>query len=70
MKADPAIATVRRAREDICTAFDHDPAKIIQHYIEMQRRFAERLRRGPAEKVVPAEQSTDESTIENRDVDE
>jgi len=48
MKAtDPAIETTRRVREDICRSLDHDPAKVIEHYMKMQERFGARLRHGP-----------------------
>jgi hypothetical protein len=55
MNTDPAIETTRRAREDICSSCDHDPAKVIAYYLEMQRRFGDRLQHGPPEEQAGAE---------------
>ena len=48
MKADPAIAAVRKVRREISREFDNDPARLIEHYVEMQRRLEPaKVVRGP-----------------------
>ena len=47
MKTDPGIEKVRSARSKISQEAGHDPEKLIQHYIQYQKRFADRLRKGP-----------------------
>jgi hypothetical protein len=49
MKTDPAIKRTRDARRDISASADDDPVKIVEYYIEMQKRFAARLRPGPGD---------------------
>jgi hypothetical protein len=43
MKDDPGLEPVRAARHAISAAFDHDPARLLAYYVEMQRAFAGRL---------------------------
>jgi hypothetical protein len=47
MKIDPAIKRTRDARQAISSSVGDDPEKVIAYYIEMQKRFGERLRSGP-----------------------
>lgn len=47
MPNDPAIDAVRAARTQISEEFGDDPIRLVAHYIAMQKRFAERLIRGP-----------------------
>ncbi len=47
MPNDPAIDAVRAARVQISKEFDDDPTRLIAHYIEFQKRYAERLLHGP-----------------------
>jgi len=49
MKTDPAIRRTRDARRGISASVDDDPVKILEYYIEMQKRFATRLRPGPGD---------------------
>jgi hypothetical protein len=49
MKTDPAIRRTRDARHGISASVDDDPVKIVEYYIEMQKRFAARLCPGPAD---------------------
>ena len=49
MKTDPAIKRTRDARRDISASVGDDPVKIVEYYIEMQKRFAARLRLGPGD---------------------
>jgi hypothetical protein len=43
MKHDPVIARIRAARHDISARFDHDPHKLVEHYLRTQKRHAGRL---------------------------
>jgi hypothetical protein len=49
MKTDPAIERTRDARRLISTSVADDPARMVNYYIEMQKRFGARLRPGPAD---------------------
>jgi hypothetical protein len=49
MRPDPAIEIVRRVREEISDDVGHDPAKLIERYLELQKRFSDRLQRAPIE---------------------
>ncbi len=40
---DTAIDRVRDARHKISARFDHDTKRLIDHYIEYQKKFADRL---------------------------
>jgi hypothetical protein len=42
-KDDPAIETVRAARRRISEELGNDPSKVIDHYIEYQKKFGDRL---------------------------
>jgi hypothetical protein len=41
--SDPVIDEVRAVRSLISAQFDHDPAKLVAHYMELQKRHADRL---------------------------
>ncbi len=43
MKDDPAIAEIREVRHRISAEHDHDPRKVVDYYIEMQKQYRERL---------------------------
>jgi hypothetical protein len=43
MKSDKTIEEIRRVRKEISAEFDHDPKKLIEHYIELQEQYKERL---------------------------
>ena len=49
MKTDPAIKRTRDARRGISANVGDDPVKIVEYYIQMQKRFAARLRLGPGD---------------------
>ena len=38
-KIDPALEAVRKVRREISREFNNDPARLIEHYIERQRRI-------------------------------
>jgi hypothetical protein len=44
---DPAIDAIRQARHQISRAYDHDAARLIEHYKQMQDAFAGRIIQGP-----------------------
>lgn len=41
--ADDVIEEVREIRRRISARFDNDPAKLGEHYMELQKRHADRL---------------------------
>lgn len=46
-KDDPALAAVRKVRNEISREFGNDPARLIAHYEELQAQFKGRLIYGP-----------------------
>ena len=46
MEDDPVIQRVRAARHRISEKCDHDPTKLVEYYIEQQKRFEDRLLKG------------------------
>lgn len=42
-KDDEGVRAVREARQKISAAFDHDPDKVVAHYMKMQEQFRDRL---------------------------
>ena len=42
-RATGALEYVREARRKISEQFDHDPKKLIEHYIELQKKYKKRL---------------------------
>lgn len=42
-RPDPAIHEVREIRQRISAGFDHDPARLIAYYMELQERHRDRL---------------------------
>lgn len=47
-KTNDPIDRIRRARHEISARFDHDPRKLVEHYMELQKRHADRLIDNPA----------------------
>jgi hypothetical protein len=41
--SDPVIDEIRAVRSRISAQFDHDPKKLVEYYIELQKRHADRL---------------------------
>lgn len=56
MKTDPGIEPTRETRQEISQRVDHDPKKLIRHYVEYQKRFSSRLRPATTEQPVSVEQ--------------
>jgi hypothetical protein len=42
---DPVIDEIRQIRHDISEQFRHDPAKLVEYYMQFQERFRDRLLR-------------------------
>ena len=40
---DPVIDAIREVRHRISAKFDHEPAKVVAHYIELQGQYRDRL---------------------------
>ena len=40
---DPVIDEIREIRHRISARFDHDPERLVGYYIELQRRYQDRL---------------------------
>lgn len=47
---DPVIDEVRKVRRQISARFDHDPARLIAHYLELQKQYQDRLIDSPSTK--------------------
>ena len=54
--SDPVIDEVRAVRCRISAQFDHDPDKLIEHYVKLQERHADRLI-GKAEESEPNDEA-------------
>lgn len=65
MGTDPAIDAIRQARHRISCAYDHDAARLIEHYKQMQDAFAGRITRGPE-----ADAARRSSVLESREPSE
>ncbi len=47
LTSDPAIDEVRAVRRRISARFDHDPARLVDHYIKLQEQHRDRLISNP-----------------------
>ena len=43
IKSDPVIDEIREVRHRISARFDHDPSKLVAHYMEIQKQYKDRL---------------------------
>jgi hypothetical protein len=43
MQDDPAIIRIREVRHRISKQFDHDPKKLVEHYMRLQEQYKDRL---------------------------
>lgn len=43
IKSDPVIDEIREIRHRISARFDHDPARLVAHYMELQKQYEDRL---------------------------
>jgi hypothetical protein len=44
---DPVIDEIREIRHRISARFGHDPARLVAHYMELQKTFAGRFVKAP-----------------------
>ncbi|HEX7180595.1 MAG TPA: hypothetical protein VF756_02040 [Thermoanaerobaculia bacterium] len=42
-ESDPVIDEIREVRHRISARFNHDPAKLVAYYIELQKQYEDRL---------------------------
>ena len=42
-QSDPVIDEIREIRHRSSARFDHDPERLVAYYIELQRRYQDRL---------------------------
>lgn len=45
MSQDEAIEAIRKVRHEISLECDHDPHKLVQHYMQRQKLNAQKLRK-------------------------
>ena len=60
MRPDPIIDQIREVRHRISAQFDHDPKRLVEHYIKLQERHADRLVRSTDSEVEDEEKNEDE----------
>lgn len=44
VESDPVIDEIREIRYQISARFNHDPAKLVEYYMELQRQYEDRLK--------------------------
>ena len=42
-QSDPVIDEIREVRHRISARFDHDPARLVAYYVELQKKYQDRL---------------------------
>lgn len=47
MMPDPTLDAIRRVRKTLSAEFEHDPARLLKHYQELQARYQGRVIQGP-----------------------
>jgi hypothetical protein len=47
-KTEDPIDRIRRVRHEISARLDHDPRKLVDYYIELQKEHSDRLIESPA----------------------
>lgn len=63
MKPDPGLEPIREVRKAISRSFGNDPARLVAYYIEMQKRFADRLQRAPEQTLDDEEEDAAEQGV-------
>lgn len=43
IESDPVIDEIREIRHRISAQFNHDPAKLVAYYMELQKQYEDRL---------------------------
>jgi hypothetical protein len=59
MKGDPGLQATRAIREKISREHGNDARRLVEHYMDYQRRFADRLRWAPGTGAEPEETAED-----------
>ena len=54
MKLDPGLQPTREVRTKISREHDNDPRRLVEYYMEYQRRFSVRLRWAPRAEQQPS----------------
>jgi hypothetical protein len=58
MRDDPAITRIHEVRHRISAQFDHDPKKLVEHYMRLQAQYRDQLRgltKGENTEKIPTE---------------
>ena len=63
MKPDPGIEPIREVRKAISRSLGNDPARLVAYYIEMQKRFADRLQPAPEDAGADEEEGAAEQGV-------
>lgn len=42
-REDPIIDEIRKVRHQISAVHDHDPKKVVDYYIELQKKYAKKI---------------------------
>jgi len=43
MNSEPTLTRIRKARQRISAKYGHNPEKLVEHYIELQKKYQDRL---------------------------
>jgi hypothetical protein len=54
-KDDPTITRIREARHRISEDCEHDPQKIVAYYVELQKKYQERVISDTQQETTPGE---------------
>lgn len=54
IRTDPVIDEIREVRHRISARFDHDPARLVAYYMELQKQYKDRLIRPVEEREEPS----------------
>ncbi len=57
-QSDPVIDEIREVRHRISAQFDHDPKRLVAHYMEFQKQYQDRLIRTEQTAERPVEATT------------
>jgi len=54
-KDDPTITRIREARHKISEDCEHDPQKMVEYYVELQKKYQERVISSTQQETTPGE---------------
>ncbi len=55
MKDDSTIERIRETRRRISAEYEHDPQRVVRHYIELQQKYRKRLTDDDKKRAEPVE---------------